>query len=104
MRSAAIDTERPAVVLNGVVIQLWRMTELRAIEWDWPWIARSWEDVIRRVGVTRRRGGSTASVAGPVAWLDQVVRDHPEQQKSEAVGLREELLTMVDRIRAVAGL
>ena len=84
--------------LNAVVMTVQECEDLPAIAWKWSRIVRALELIADRAAVVRRRGGSLASVAGPLDWLDQVVRHHPALQETEAAGLRDELLALIRRI------
>ena len=84
--------------LNAVVMTVQECEDLPAIAWKWSRIVRALELIADRAAVVRRRGGSLASVAGPLDWLDQVVRHHPALQETEGAGLRDELLALIRRI------
>jgi hypothetical protein len=84
--------------LNAVAMTVQECEDLPAVAWKWSRIVRARELIADRAAVVRRPGGSLASVAGPLDWLDQVVRDHPALQESEGRGLQAELLTLIRRI------
>ena len=84
--------------LNAVVMTVQECEDLPAIAWKWSRIVRALELIADRAAVVRRRGGSLASVAGPLDWLDQVVRHRPALQETEGAGLRDELLALIRRI------
>ena len=102
MSTAAIGTGSAADQLNQVVMTLKRCEDLRAVEYRWPKLVRTLESVVRRVSLIRARGGSSPAVAGPLAWMEQVVKDYPALQVPGAGPVAEELLAFVDRIRRVA--
>jgi hypothetical protein len=97
--STTIGTGSIIDQLNAVAITLRELENLPAVAWRWGRVVGALEDVVRRLSVVRRQGGATASVAGPVAWLEATVRDHPAMQEPGAEPLREELLRLADRIR-----
>src|SRR5262245_25826547 len=57
---------------NAAAILLSQCADRATIEWKWARIVGSLEAVLRRVGVVRRRGGSSPAVAAAVGWFVQV--------------------------------
>jgi hypothetical protein len=102
MRTVAIGRGSPADILNAVAITLRELENLPAVAWRWGRVVGALEGVARRLGAVRSRGGSTASVAGPIAWLEATVRDHPALEGPDGEPLRSELLRLIDRIRNLA--
>ena len=98
MRTATDSGSAPDV-LNGLIIQLQGCADLGELEYRFPRIARILEGIRDRVAIIYRRGRSTASVAGPLDWLDQVVRDHPALQAPDGEPLRSKLLRLAEDIR-----
>ena len=84
--------------LNAVAMTLRECEDIPAVAWKWGRIVRALELIADRAASVRRRGGSLASVAGPLDWLDQVVRHHPALQETEGAALRDELLALIRRI------
>jgi hypothetical protein len=89
--------------LNAVAMTLQECEDLPVVAWKWGRIVRALELIVDRAAVIRRRGGSLANLAGPLTWLDQVVRDHPALQEPGAEPVAEELQRLIDRIRDLAG-
>jgi hypothetical protein len=57
------------------------------------------QTVGRRLSLTRPRGGASPAVAGPLAWTEQVVKDHPALQVPGAEPAAKELLRLIGHIR-----
>ena len=64
-----------------------------------PNIVRRLEHIRCRVDAVHRRGGSSPGVAGPLRWLDSVIRDHAALDSPQGEPLRAELRAIVARIR-----
>ena len=59
---------------------------------------------VRRTEDQRTNGEKfSGSVAGPLAWMEQVVKDHPTLQEPGAEPVAEELLRLIGHIRDWAG-
>ena len=65
----------------------------------WVGASHIGQTVGRRLGLTRAHGGSSPAVAGPLAWTEQVVKDHPALQVPGAEPVAEELLRLIGHIR-----
>lgn len=85
--------------LNAVVIQLKRCEDLRRLEWAFPRISRALEDIARRAGLTRARGGRPPNLDAALAWLTTTVEEHPAFAEPGGEGLRDELLRLAHRVR-----
>jgi hypothetical protein len=85
--------------VNSVTVILHQCPDLPAVEWAYPRLVRRLDAVRVRVDSTARRGGSSPGVAGPLRWLDQVVRELPALDEPGGEPLRAELRSLVARIR-----
>ena len=84
--------------LNAVAMTLQECEDLPVVAWKWGRIVRALELIADRAASVRCRGGSPTAIAGPLDWLDQVVRNHPALQEPGAEPLRDELLGLIRRI------
>jgi hypothetical protein len=75
--ASAIGTGSAADQINALVMQLRGIADLAELEYRWPRIVRTLESLVHCLSLAKVRGGSSPAVAGPLAWLDQVVTDHP---------------------------
>jgi hypothetical protein len=98
MRTAAIGTGSAADQVNGVAILLRQCEDLAAVEYRWPRLVRALEAIADRAAAVRRRGGEPAGLDGSLAWLTEVVHDHPALRGLDGAPMRQELLLLIDRI------
>jgi hypothetical protein len=99
MRHLAPGVGSPADQLNTITVMLHQCQDLRAVEWVHARLVRRLEAVRVRVDSVARRGGSSPGVAGPLRWLDQVVRELPALDEPGGEPLRSELRAVIARIR-----
>jgi hypothetical protein len=99
MRHIAPGIGSPGDQVNSVTVLLHQCQDLHAVEWAYPRLLQHLDYVKQRVDRVARQGGSCPGVAGPLRWLDQVLRDSPALDEPGGEPLRAELRQLVARIR-----
>jgi hypothetical protein len=89
----------PSDIVIDATMRIRLCHTLEEVEAAYPILLRTLEFAARRIDRVARQGGSSPGVHGPCRWLDAVLRDAPCLDEPGGEPIREELRSLVARIR-----